>query len=210
MSEHQVTIDWKRETPDFAYGKGAGNLITSGGLADVNWTVTNENTGALQAAETVYSNNADCYGGWAANGPNSDWIARNANVTNNGPAPYTFYRTFDLTGYNLSTVSISGAWTVDDAGTLSLNGITLATLGDGNWGSLASFSVPTGSSDFVQGLNTLAITITYDDEYLEGVRLQGTLVGTSAVPEPSTLIMSGTMTLIGLGYWWRRRRSATT
>jgi hypothetical protein len=25
MSEHQVTIDWKRETPDFAYGKGEGD-----------------------------------------------------------------------------------------------------------------------------------------------------------------------------------------
>lgn len=32
--------------------------------------------------------------------------------------------------------------------------------------------------------------------------------GVAPVPEPSTLVMGGTAALIGLGYWWRRRRGA--
>ena len=39
-----------------------------------------------------------------------------------------------------------------------------------------------------------------------GGRVHGFLA--TAVPEPSTLVMGGTAALIGLGYWWRRRRHA--
>ena len=30
----------------------------------------------------------------------------------------------------------------------------------------------------------------------------------TAVPEPDTLVMGGTAALLGLGYWWRRRKRA--
>jgi hypothetical protein len=30
----------------------------------------------------------------------------------------------------------------------------------------------------------------------------------TAVPEPDTLVMGGTAALLGLGYWWRRRKCA--
>ena len=67
------------------------NLIPGGDVIDPHWTVTTDPTfSPLGTAETVYPNNADWFGGWLANGPFSDWIARNADVTDNGPAPYTF------------------------------------------------------------------------------------------------------------------------
>ena len=149
------------------------SLIGSNGSPDPHWTV-DQAVGGTAAAQIVTSAGADfSSGAWLADGPNSDWIARNANVTNNGAAPYTFNRTFDLAGYNLSSVLISGGWTIDDGGTLSLNGNQIAALGANNWGTLNSFSVPAGSAFLNQGLNTLTITITTSDEFLEAVRLEG-------------------------------------
>jgi len=116
----------------------SGNLIGSGGQNDANWTV--QQIGGTGPAQTVFPGNADWFGGWAPNGPNSDWIARDANNCCNGPAPYSFSRIFNLSSGDVSNVSISGSWAIDDQGTLSLNGNTIATLGNGQWGSLSAFS----------------------------------------------------------------------
>jgi hypothetical protein len=185
----------------------SNNLISSGGVSDAHWTVTTDPTfSPTGIPQTVFPNNADFFSGWVANGPNSDWIARNAKVTDNGPAPYTFSRTFTLSASDLASASISGTWTIDDGGTLALNGNTLGTLTSGGWSSLHSFSVPTGSADFVVGTNTLSITITSDDRFLEGARLEGTLTTASTgVPEPATLHMACISGLTGLGWWWYRR-----
>ena len=92
----------------------SGTLIGSGGVADANWTVQ-ELSGPDAAAQTVFPGDADWFSGgdglsaWAANGPNSDWIARDPTNQSQGRGPYNFYETFDLSGYILSTVSLSGA-----------------------------------------------------------------------------------------------------
>jgi hypothetical protein len=182
-----VAIDGIVNTINLATGLDAsGNLITTGGQVDTNWTVQ-EQGGGVGAAQIVTSSSPDYYGPWVPNGPNSDWVARNANVANNGPAPYTFYRTFDLTGYDLATVSIAGSWTIDDVGTLSLNGNQISTLGVGQWNTLNPFSVAAGSPFLNQGLNTLAITMTVADQSLDAVRLEGTLTGLPSTPPPKTV-----------------------
>ncbi len=49
----------------------ANNLLATGGQSDAHWTV-DQPTGGQGPAQTVFPNNADWYGGWASNGPNSD------------------------------------------------------------------------------------------------------------------------------------------
>jgi len=144
-------------------------------------------------------NNADWYGGWVANGPNSDWIAADPDNTANGDM--TFTRTFYV-GNPATAAILDGMWTIDDAGTLSLNGHVLSTLGDGNWGSLNAFT--TTPSDFVMGLNTLVMQGTDTDNYLEGGRLEGIL---SSVPEPATWAMM-LLGFLGLGAVLREHRRA--
>lgn len=175
---------------------GLGSTSCSG--SDANWTVVDfgdsfSNTPTTsQAAKVVNSSDGDWYGGWVGNAtatPSSDWIAYDpSNCCDNGLGIYT--RTFNLTGYNLSTVSISGSWTLDDSGILILNGKTIGTLGSGNWGSMNAFSDST-STDFNQGVNTLEIEINSSDVYLEGVNLSGSLTGSQSgvVPEPSNIAM---------------------
>jgi hypothetical protein len=180
------------------------NLITTGNTPDSHWT----NGG--NPAKVVASNNNGWYWGWVANGPNSSWIAINPNSAY-GNSQGTYSRTFDLTGYNLSTVSIAGDWTLDDQGVLELNGHVLANLYDGDWVSLHAFSVAVGSPYFLPGLNTLSIRSTWTDNLWEGVRLEGALVGERApsVPEPTTLIIWSLLggLAVGLG-WWRKRKAA--
>jgi hypothetical protein len=180
------------------YNSG-GTLICSSSATsctgtDANWSVVENNgfnSGATGSGQAVSPDDPDWYGGWIGNASGttaaSDWIAYDANnCCNNGFGTYT--RTFNLTGYDLSTVSISGGWTLDDSGILVLNGKTIGTLGDGNWGSFTPFSDST-STDFNQGVNTLQIEITDTDTFLEGVNLNGTLTGTQTgvVPEPSNV-----------------------
>jgi len=187
------------ETINLATGlNGSGAVWSSGDQLGANWTVaqTSASDGPAQDlpnSYTVFSNNADWYGGWVANGPNSDWIAANPNVADNGLL--TFTRTFTLTAAQAAAASISGGyWTVDDSGSLYLNGHDLSDLGDGNWGSLNSWTA--SSSDFVAGTNTLQLEITDTDYSLEGGRLEGILtIPTAGIPEPATWAMM----LVGFG-----------
>lgn len=158
----------------------AGNVQSTGGLADANWVV------GSQAARVVAPSNADYWGGWPANDAGSSWIVKDpTTATGNGVGIYS--RSFDLTGVNLYTVSFTGHWAVDDEGTLTLNGHQIGAYQphDG-WHSFATqtFAV-TDPSLFNAGQNMLTLTIAKSDNFFEGVRLQSVL--TAATPEPGSL-----------------------
>jgi hypothetical protein len=172
---------------NLATGYSGGVLAASGDQPDDNWTVANApNYKAAPVAYTVFPNNADSGAccGWVANGPGSDWIAADPDTVANGNATYTF--TFDLTAAEAASASITGGqWTIDDAGTLTLNGHVLSTLSGGSWTSLNPFTA--ASSDFVAGRNTLVMQTTNADDFIDAARLQGDVV--YAVPEPATWAM---------------------
>jgi len=199
---------------------GLGNIWGSGNQIDTHWTVTGaDSETGTNPARTVFPDNADycntshgCAPAWVANDSLSDWIAFNPNATANGTGTYT--TTFDLSGANLSTASLSGFWTIDDQGTLTLNGHLIATLPPPSqpWTVLTPFSVSTGSSDFVAGINTLTIQITAADNFEEGARLNGTVsFSANTVPEPSSILLfaSGALALAGTRLRrWKTAQSA--
>ena len=174
---------------NLATGLGStGTLIAANGSADGNWTV-DQPGGGTAPAQVVTATGADWYSGWSADGPNSDFIAVNASSSSQPAAPYTFYRTFDLTGYNLYSVVLSVKWAIDDSGSLYLNGHLLdsesGNFSGANWG--ANITVAGTSGDFNPGLNTLTIKMTNSDKVLDAVRLEGSV---TSVPAPATNIVN--------------------
>lgn len=184
----------------------AGNLQTTNDAIDANWTAAGGNDPImLPNAYVVGSGAADdgtCCG-WPPNGPNSSWIAVNPdNVNGNGDM--TFTRTFWVA--TPSTASISGGlWSIDDNGTLTLNGNLLSSLTAPAYDQLNSFG--TGAGDFVYGWNTLVMTGTDTDNFFEAARLEGVVVG-AGVPEPSTWAMMG-LGFAGFAFASYRTRHAT-
>ncbi len=146
------------------------NLITVGNTPDAHWTVSQGSGGAAAAKVVDASNTGGAFFAWAANGPSSSWITVDPNSLGNGSPLPTYYRTFTLTAAQAAIASISGVWGIDDGGELRLNGNLLSS-SPGNYSVTAPFAA--GSVDFTSGLNTLTITMTTSDDFLEAVRLTG-------------------------------------
>ena len=96
-------------------------------------------------------------GYWLANDAQSRWIGPAANEGYPSGAPshpeglYTFRLSFDLSGFDTTTVQISGGWCADNNGSMTLNGHP-AGAGTPGYGSLTPFTITTG---FKGGINTL-------------------------------------------------------
>jgi hypothetical protein len=180
-------------------------LITVGNTPDAHWTVDQPLGGIAPARVVTPSDAGGGFPAWAANGPLSTWITIDASMVGNAPViPYTYYRTFNVAPADVAQATISGTWGIDDSGDLRLNGNLISTLVS-DYSATTPFSVAAGSGLFVAGLNTLTITMTFSDNFLEAVRLQGAL----SVPEPSSFILAA-LGIIGLAVFLAERRCRVT
>ncbi|WP_136634896.1 VPLPA-CTERM sorting domain-containing protein [Pseudooceanicola onchidii] len=112
--------------------------------------------------------------------PASEWVWNGTAV--NVDTTYTF--TFDLTGYDVSSASLSGKWGVDNVGTVALNGTILDSLNavvTGNFNSLHDYSANTG---FLAGVNSLVFTLR--DVGAPGAFRATAVVDATAVPLPAS------------------------
>ena len=202
----------------FIVGVAAAALIA--GAAQAN-DIPLWNTG-VDATGTAYSSNGNAELHYLVNGgqavtyqhpawttaTDGYWISTSADGTfTQNPNTYTL--TFDLTGFDLSTASISGLFAMDDEGSVSLNGGAAITDG-GSYHSLSSFNFNSG---FVAGVNTLTFTVIDTGGAPSGLLvsdLHGTADLAGAVPEPASwAMMLGGFGMMG-GAMRSRRKAAVS
>jgi hypothetical protein len=178
-----------------------GDALALDGLVDSHYKIVASTHGSYVGNQAVtYRNPA-----WVANDADSRWISLTGNGTPvNGTTTYRL--TFDLTGLDLSSVSISGLWGVDNNGWIKLNGVSTGNQLLGTvYSSFQALHAFTLTSGFVAGLNSLDF-IVEDKGVVTGLRVDS-LVGTAnAVPEPASwaLMLGG---FAALGASLRRRQN---
>jgi len=136
------------------------------GASDQHWEiVAAPGVGAPQAPVVVAEQHP---GGAYFPSTDSMWIWQDVAGSGAPGSPYTFRLTFDLLGLDYRTVTISGAWGVDNDGTISLNGqapvgtgtFSLTNADHANYNVAHPFSITSG---FLAGVNTLDVEVTNVD-----------------------------------------------
>lgn len=136
----------------------AATVAVGGTFAD-----SNANGGAFTLVNgggdtIIASNNLAYFQG--ATTPASEWVWRSAGNINNRPNNETTFRfQFDLTGFLLSSTTLSGLWGIDNIGSVLLNGTVISNLPNvvtANFNVLTALSATTG---FNAGVNTLDFVV---------------------------------------------------
>lgn len=189
-------------------GVGAGGvaLAAGDGQVDGNYTIASTNLPGVSVGASVYTYKNPAY---TAENPGSRWVAYSGSPFA-GVGSFAVSTTFDLTGYDAASASISGLWGVDNEGEIFLNGVSTGIVLTGiiveNFNQLHSFTI---SSGFVSGINTLTFGV-YDGGSPAAVRADALVLTANpvagAVPEAATwtMLVAG-FGLVGAGA--RRRRA---
>jgi hypothetical protein len=101
---------------------------------------------------------------WAPAPAGSAWIGPNSTTNTSSPDPvgvYHYVLKFDLTGFDVARVKVSGYWMTDNAATLLLNGKDTGFNKEADgFHQLDSFTITSG---FLPGLNSLEFRVENED-----------------------------------------------
>ena len=178
-----------------------GSEVTASGT-DANYSLNGSSSGYVQVGNSGYIG-----GAWLADSSTSHWITPAAsNSTSFDPysnGTYTWSLSFDLTGYDASTASLTGQFAADNSVTAYLNGYAI-----GSGSSFSSWSSFGTSDYFVSGINTLNFVVTniaQNGGNPTGLRVEFLTSSVAAVPEASEWAMM-LLGLSGLGVLARSKK----
>ncbi len=143
-------------------GVSATGVLLANGAVDPNYPVTASPFGAGNAivGTTIYF----------AGGTASRWISRSQG-DGNPTGDYVYVQTFDLTGMNPASASISGRWACDNRGSIYLNNVLVPSsviTGSTGFYGWKNFSITGG---FQANLNTLEFRV-HDNSGYTGMRAE--------------------------------------
>ena len=163
--------------------------LAAGGSVDPHYSLIESNDESFPGPNAIVANPPA--GAWLSNTVTSKWISPSTNQSQvnggNADGNYTYRTTFDLTGLDPGSASITGQWATDNGGLIKLNGnSTGQTTGIEEFGGFTPFSISTG---FVSGVNTLDFVVNnYPGPDFNPTGLRVELSGTAT-------ILSGTETI---------------
>ena len=179
--------------PITIYGTG----VTDGSI-DPHYVITASTDPGIPANAPAYVDVSRA-GDWAPPIYGTDWInpsRTGSGGENFGVYSYTYTTTFDLTGFDPVTASVTGIFEADDTVTLFLNGYQVSPSNIGTYTRFTPFSVGSNySSLFTGGVNALSFVVENGGNYATGLDAAVTGTAESFVPEPGTFAM---ITLAGL------------
>ncbi len=173
-------------------GESGGSLLPIG-VVDPNYKLISAPAGTPLTAVTTSANLL-----WVSSQADAQWISPGPNGESNwSTGTYDYQTTFSLDGLDPATAVLSGLWTSDNSGCIYLNGVdTNDCVGDGDFRALTPFSIYSG---FVAGINNLDFVVENGGTYPNPTGLLVEITGTAtATPEPSVLVLVGTMFVVGI------------
>jgi hypothetical protein len=203
----------------FNTGVDGSSQVDLNGTTDIHYSVSYSaggvTYGSAQNAYAATSAGGFPIGPWLGDNSTSTWIS-DVTPAGSGSANgyFDFKTTFDLTGLNPATASISGQWAVDNTGSILINGtdtgnnIAWGVPSFENW---HSFSINSG---FIAGTNTLDFIVRNwwgpdnpdaPNAGPEGLRVEMSGTASAVVPEPGSFtLFSLVFATIG-GFGWIKR-----
>ncbi len=163
-----LNVAYQAGMPGICFGTGvaADGTLLSAPAIDPHYILAASADTNFPGPDAIVVSNAwpIATGAWLLNGPNSVWIAPQADQSGaaypdgtyggNSSGNYTYETSFNLTNQNLSMVFISGGWATDNTGLdILVNGASTGITCPG-FGSLTPF-ILTATNGLVAGPNTL-------------------------------------------------------
>ncbi len=164
-------------------------------------------------------------GTWLRNSETSAWIGPRFETSAAAGGDYIYELQVNLTGYDPTSVLISGSWTADNAAEILLNGAPTGVSNPGTFNTLSSFRITSG---FLGGVNKLQFKVNNASVGYTGLRVDGLRGGARkggvssdprivSQPGSSLALVGDTVTLAVVAdgtapftYQWQRNGSPLT
>ncbi len=168
----------------FNTGVAADGSLLSAGEADLNYTlIYSADPGATEATATQAN------GVWMA-GSGAGWIGPGADGDTSWNGGYYVYETsIDLTGYDPTTATLTGAVASDDHVSIYLNRGGSALFSSSGFSAATPFTI---SSGFVAGVNQIDFVVQNDSGPTGLLVEDGSLEASAVTPEPGSVWLLGT------------------